>query len=271
MKNVIIFTDLDGTLLDDDYSFHRAAPALSLINRKKIPLIICSSKTRSEIELYRRKLSNNHPFISENGGGIFIPAGYFPFELERSKTDISGGYIQIRLGADYKTLRKAVGELRLEGFNIRGFGDMTVEEVARVTGLPIEEALLSKKREFDEPFIYNGAEDKMEALFQAIRGKGFFHTQGRFCHILGSSDKGLAVRLTTSHYGQMLKNIMTIGLGDSLNDAPMLASVNLAVLVKKPDGTYEEGVNSPDLIKSQGIGPEGWNSSLLNIFEDIFP
>lgn len=82
MKKIIIVTDLDGTLLDcSDYSFDKALPALQLIKEKNIQLIICSSKTRKEIEHYRKKLYNLHPFVSENGGGIFIPKGYFKFQL----------------------------------------------------------------------------------------------------------------------------------------------------------------------------------------------
>ena len=73
---IIIFTDLDGTLLDKKYSYESALPALALIESHKIPLVLCSSKTRSEIEFYRTKLNNDHPFICENGGGIFIPIGY---------------------------------------------------------------------------------------------------------------------------------------------------------------------------------------------------
>jgi len=72
MAKIIVFTDLDGTLLHPrTYSFEAAMPALKLIKEKDIPLILCSSKTRAEIEVYRKKLDNQHPFVSENGGGIF--------------------------------------------------------------------------------------------------------------------------------------------------------------------------------------------------------
>jgi HAD superfamily hydrolase (TIGR01484 family) len=85
MKKLIIFTDLDGTLLDySTYSFEPALPALQLLKERDIPFIICSSKTKKEIEYYRKKIGNNHPFISENGGGIFIPKGYFMFEVQNS-------------------------------------------------------------------------------------------------------------------------------------------------------------------------------------------
>ncbi|MEF9476347.1 MAG: HAD hydrolase family protein, partial [Candidatus Mariimomonas ferrooxydans] len=60
-KKIIIFTDLDGSLLDSSYSFKKALPALRLIKKKNIPLLICSSKTKSEIEHYRKKLRNAHP------------------------------------------------------------------------------------------------------------------------------------------------------------------------------------------------------------------
>jgi mannosyl-3-phosphoglycerate phosphatase len=50
MKKVIIFTDLDGTLLDySTYSFEKALPALQLVRERDIPLIICSSKTAKEV------------------------------------------------------------------------------------------------------------------------------------------------------------------------------------------------------------------------------
>ena len=72
MAKIIVFTDLDSTLLHPKtYSFDAAMPALKLIKEKDIPLILCSSKTRAEIEVYRKKLDNQHPFVSENGGGIF--------------------------------------------------------------------------------------------------------------------------------------------------------------------------------------------------------
>lgn len=63
----IIITGLDGTLLyPKTYSFEAARPALNLIRERDIPFILCSSKTRGEIELYRKWLENRHPFISEN-------------------------------------------------------------------------------------------------------------------------------------------------------------------------------------------------------------
>ena len=265
MKKTIVFTDLDGTLLDHStYSFDRALPALSVLKQEDIPLVICSSKTKAEIEYYRKKLENSHPFISENGGGIFIPDGYFGFEAQTGAYDLieEGGYCILKLGAAYSTLRKAIGELRGEGFPVRGFGDMTIEEVAAMAGLSIEEAAMAKERYFDEPFILTDSIRQTKDLWQAIEQKGLTFTEGRFFHILGNSDKGRAVSILTSFFRRRFGSLKTLALGDSPNDIAMLREVDHPVLVQKPDGSHDSRVDIPGLIRAEGIGPEGWNRAV---------
>lgn len=265
-KKTIIFTDLDSTLLDHyTYSFEKALPALTLLKEKNIPLIICSSKTRKEIEYYRELLNNKDPFVSENGGGIFIPKGYFKFRDSRFKLEEDGRYKTLRLGAKYSDLRKAIIELKNEGFDIKGFGDMTVEELADIAGLSLEEAKMAKERDFDEPFIFNGNDVDLKRLFESINKKGFKYTKGRFFHILGNSDKGKAVEILIELYRKEYKKITTIAIGDSPNDIPMLERVNYPVVVQKPDGSYDQEIKIPHLLRADGIGPEGWNKSIISL------
>jgi len=268
MKKIIIFTDLDGTLLDySTYSFEKALTALNLIKQNKIPLIICSSKTRKEVEYYRKKLNNNHPFISENGGGIFIPRSYFEFEFRSSEFEVTdeNDYQCIRLGAKYSDLRKTIEELRREGFRVKGFGDMTIREISEETKLSIHEAEMAKERYFDEPFILDADETETMRLFAAIKSKGFNVTQGRFFHILGNSDKGKAVSILIELYKKQLGKILTVAIGDSSNDVPMLEKVGCPIIVQKPDGAYDQRVNLLKLIKANGIGPDGWNRTVLSL------
>ena len=114
---LMIFTDLDGTLLDSSYSYEMALPALKLVSKGNIPLIICSSKTRAEIEVIRKDLGNNHPFVSENGGGIYISKNS-KLQMPNAKYIIeeTDEYYLIKLGADYADLRRALAEIRAEGF-----------------------------------------------------------------------------------------------------------------------------------------------------------
>jgi mannosyl-3-phosphoglycerate phosphatase len=264
---LIVFTDLDGTLLDDSYSFAAAQPALRKMAELDIPLVLCSSKTRKEIEHYRKKLGNSHPFISENGGGVFIPEGYFPDEtvLERYSPAPEKGYRVIRIGTPYSELRKALAELRDEGFPVTGFGDLSTDELVEHTGLPPEEALLCQERDFDEPFLFSGDTGEREALFRAIQAKGLFTTQGVFFHLLGNNDKGKAVIILSEIYRARYGSIRTVALGDSPNDLPMLESVDFPVAVQRPDGRHHPSLSLPNLYKAEGIGPHGWNSAILDL------
>ena len=78
LRQRLVFTDLDGSLLDHDtYSYTAALPMLERLSDGGIPVIFVSSKTRSEIVELRGELGNNNPFIVENGAAVFIPEGCF--------------------------------------------------------------------------------------------------------------------------------------------------------------------------------------------------
>ena len=83
---LLVVSDLDGTLLDHTtYAFDAARAALERLRDARVPLVLCTSKTRAEVEPIRAALRNAHPFIVENGGGVFVPLGYFPFDIEGAK------------------------------------------------------------------------------------------------------------------------------------------------------------------------------------------
>jgi mannosyl-3-phosphoglycerate phosphatase family protein len=263
-RRLIIITDLDGTLLNPrTYSFEEARPALDLLEKRSIPLVICSSKTRAEIEVYRKRLHNGHPFISENGGGIYIPPGYFPFHGSGPK---EGGYELISLGSSYEEIRKRFAAMRDRlGTAVRGFGDMSIEEVVDLTGLTPEEARLAKQRDFEEPFIFSGEPD--DRFLREIEGERLRWTQGRFFHLMGDHHKGRAVNILRKLYERRDGPVMTIGIGDSLNDLPFLVAVDQPVLVKKESGRHDARIDIPGLVRTESIGPAGWNEAVLELLK----
>lgn len=266
MKKIIIFTDLDGTLLDySTYSFEPALPAMKMLHSQNIPLVICSSKTKKEIEYYRAKFENYHPFVSENGGGIFIPKNYFSFEICFDNLAVyeEQDYHVITLGAKYSDLRRAIESLRREGFQVKGFGDMSIRELVRIANISNDEAVMAKDRNFDEPFILEGNSLQTQRLFKAVESKGFYVTQGRFYHLLGNSNKGKAVSILIDLFKKQSDGILTIAIGDSPNDVSMLKKVDIPVLVQQPDGNHDSTINIPKLMKADGIGPSGWNKAVI--------
>lgn len=269
---IVVFSDLDGTLLDHrTYSFDPARPALRFLQERKIPLVICTSKTRAEIEPIRAALDNADPFISENGGAAFIPEGYFARELPAARKE--SGYLVIEFGTPYSRLRETFSRLqeRLPG-QIRGFGDLTVDEVSELTGLSFEKADLAKKREYDEPFLLTDT-SSLAAIKGEAEAAGLTITEGgRFFHLTGENDKGKAVRSLRKLYDQEEgRRLKTIGLGDSPNDLPLLENVDFPVLVQKPGGRYDLSVRLSHLIRAPGEGPEGWRAAVLDILDRLAP
>ena len=267
---LIIFTDLDGTLLDHySYSFERAQEALQKIGFAQIPLIICTSKTRAEIEAWRKKLNNDAPFISENGGAIFFPREKWTFD--KDKIIDKDEYKIIELGMQYSELLARFRILKnIFRERMRGFSDMGISEVARLTGLSRDEATLAMKREYTEPFVFDGDEESLKGLQKNVKSLKLNLTRGgRFFHLLGNNDKGKAVRIVIEQYHKRFNYLKTIALGDSYNDLSMLKAVDFPILVQKPGGLYDEKIrNLPKLVCAPGVGPIGWNSALLKVLEE---
>ena len=301
----IIFTDLDGTLLDRvTYSYDKSLAGINMLKRRGVPMIFCSAKTRAEQQVYRTDMGVSHPFIVENGGAIFIPQNYFPFPFSyHKKVD---NLLGIELGSPYEEIRRLLNEVRAKGgFHFRGFGDMNVEEVAQATGLTIELARLAKQREYSETLVIANpslpvilrernvvaqfigrlclinqattagcanqshvASGEIDEALRQIKAVGLNWTPGgRFYDVLAANDKGKAVNILVDLYRRMWGEVETIGLGDSLNDLPMLSAVDLPILVQKKDGNWEE-INLPRLRKVQGVGPEGWSRAVTELVQD---
>lgn len=215
------------------------------------------------MEVYRQRLLNKDPFIVENGGAIYQPMGYFMF-LTGSKKNHN--YVVSEFGKPYEEIRRMFQALRdMTAIAVKGFGDMTPEEIARLTGLPVDEAELAKQREFGEPFIFEHGPDT--GFLKAIEKTGLRWTQGRIFHVMSGYDKGTAARLLKWWYKSEFGEIRTIGLGDGFNDLPMLREMDHPVLVQKTDGSYDSRIEVPGLIKAKGIGPAGWNSALLELLQ----
>lgn len=252
----VLFTDLDGTLLDaETYSFDGARPALEELRRRGIPLVACTSKTAAETREFLRRLEVEAPYIVESGAGVHLPANLFPGR---------GPLVKLAVGRD--EVLKGMAEIRDRvDPRVRGFQDMSLEEIASATGLSLEMAALARQREFDEPFRLE--RDQAAAEIEAIAARrGLRLTRGgRFWHLHGDTDKGRAVELVASLYAQLWGPIRTIGAGDSAMDLPLLEAVDVPILMAKPGGAYDpvlmERVQAPVL--SQTAGPAGWSEAVL--------
>jgi mannosyl-3-phosphoglycerate phosphatase len=271
IRPLIVVSDLDGTLLDHEtYSFDAALPALERLRRDRVPVVLCTSKTRAEVEPLRAMLGNEHPFIIENGGAVVVPRGYFSFDVGLERAEVRDGVVIIPLGDPYRELVATLREASREsGVGVRGFADMSDVEVAASTGLSVNDARLAKQREFDEPFeiVEAGSAESVAALAAAIARLGKRWTAGgRFHHITGANDKAAAVRILVDLYRRHLGDVTTVGLGDALNDVDFLCEVDRPVVIDSPNAS-EMARRVPRAVVTRRAGPAGWNEAVLEILD----
>lgn len=269
---LVVFTDLDGTLLrHEDYAWAAARPALDALALRGVPLVLASSKTRAEVDAWRVRLDNHDPFIVENGAALFVPEGPIADRLERvpPAPTRAGGYLRVEFGARYEELRRALPELaRRLGVPLRGFGDMSRAEVERLTGLKGPDLARAFEREYDEPFLAGRelGEAEWNRLALEAEALGLRTTRGsRFLHLHGESSKGRAARHLAAALDEGGAGVVSLGIGDGPNDAPLLLATTEAAIVAKPDGTHDARLAAavPGARLARGIGPVGFKEAVL--------
>lgn len=256
---LIIFTDLDGTLIDHEtYSHAAAQPALDAIRRNHVPLIMASSKTASEIAALRSELGFRHcPAIVENGAGILEADG------EESTAD----------NESYLRLREMLNAIPTELLSkYRGFGDCTVAQIAELTGLTVEAAQLAAQRQFSEPGVWSGSPEELEQFETLIAEEGISAKRGgRFLTLSFGADKAQRMADIVARYSQRVPRPMTVALGDAPNDAAMLEAADIGVIIANPRGAAIPrlaGEAEGRITRTEKEGPQGWNHAVLAIFQE---
>ncbi|MGR9043666.1 MAG: HAD-IIB family hydrolase [Gammaproteobacteria bacterium] len=267
MAPYLIFTDLDGTLLDhNDYSFSASAKALKRIDDHKIPLIINSSKTMPEIAHIRTLLNNNDPFIAENGAAIYIPRGVFTgFDQELTKISFS---------LDYERILGIIHRLRSQKhYSFVGFHDLSNDAIKEITGLPESGAITAQQRTGTEPILWQDKKARLQSFKEAINEYGLKLVKGgRFYHVMGQkADKANAMSWLTRQYRKQYGiDFTTIALGDSDNDKAMLEQSDLAAVIRRNEGTaLALNKKNSDVIYTLHQAPQGWQEAIDEIFKRI--
>ncbi len=272
MKKILIFTDLDGTLLDhDSYSIRSSKKALQLLHLQNIPVIFCSSKTYEEQLFIQQKLGIDFPFIIENGSAIIIPSNYFA-KPPTTSAPISPKHHIITLAKhDAKEIASVLQVLNESNdTRIYGYAGASVSEVAAATGLKGKAIHRAKNRWFTETLL---SAPPNHAALQALEKAGFSVSQGgRFLTIQDKEiDKGKAVAYMAQLYEAHWKGKpLTIAIGDSPNDAAMLKAVDKPYLVQKTNGTWS-AMDMDGLNKINEIGPKGFRKMATDLLASLSP
>jgi mannosyl-3-phosphoglycerate phosphatase len=263
----LIFTDLDGTLLDHfDYSFSAADDVLALLKEKNIPIIPNTSKTYAEMVTIKQDLALSSPFIIENGAAIYIPIGYF--DEQPADTIEKEGY-WVKAFCLPRSHWLTLLEQSTEHFSdlFQGFSKLSLEEICNLTGLPPEAAEKANDRQYTEPLLWHGDNKNKQEFIEFMESLGAHMLHGgRFLHVGGNSDKGHALSWLANVYTQQWQvEVQTIALGDSHNDIAMLEIADVAIQIHSPIHPFPILSEHEQCIRSVEYGPKGWAECINNL------
>ncbi|WP_406721487.1 HAD-IIB family hydrolase [Thioclava litoralis] len=250
---VLVFTDLDGTLLDHEtYSYAAALPAIAALKMRGAVIVMASSKTAQEMAVLHRALElGDMPMIVENGAALVRPD-----QMRKDST------VYARLRAALEAVPEDLRRL------FKGFGDMSVAEVARSTGLSDAQAAQAKARAFSEPGVWTGSKEQEAAFVSALSQGGVQAKRGgRYLTLSFGGTKAGQMQAVIDRY----RPDLTIALGDAPNDREMLEAADIGVIIRNDHGTglpCLAGEETGRIRRSMAQGPEGWNSAILAILAE---
>lgn len=266
-QRLIVFSSLDGSLLDSETrAWDEARPALEVLRRLEIPVLLTSSKTRAEVAAHARAMELRAPFVAESGGAVVVPEGYFGHKVPGSET--RDGCDVLSLGVPRRDLATALAEMATRiGARVRGIATLGLTEVQRLTGLSSGAARLALEREHDEAFVVDD-ESSLAALAEAADERKLRVTRGRrFFRLSGGTDKGRAARVLMGLFEAAGRRVTSIGLGDASNDLAMLTAVQQPIVIPGPDGAADPALadSLPGAQLAPRPGPAGWNAAVLSV------
>ena len=261
-KKIIIFSDLDGTLLDKNtFKFDIIEDYFRELILNGITIIPSSSKTEAELLDFNNHYNLKLSFISENGSaihGLDLVNKKLP-----NKVSISRSIDEI-----YKIYNETISlDIKQKIIFIL---NLNFEEQKKFFGLPQDKMLLAKKRNHSIPIQFKGTEIEKKNFIKIMNDVGLsVQSGGRIMNICDNTNKSKAMFKTIELIGKETdENIITIGVGDNQNDIEMLKNCDYACLVKN-DNFDSSLINIDNLIKSSEPSPKGWADVIKTTIQKI--
>ena len=259
----VIFTDIDGTLLDSrSPDMNKVKELVDMTLQNGIHLIFCSSKTEQEQNKIKSQVCLHEPYIVENGAAIIIPVNYFK-KINLTNSKISQNNYIIETGGSAIKIRSLLKKIKDKyDIDFKGVSDLTVSELSNITKLPQDYARRMMDRKYSETVVHIDNK-KFTDFVSIIEKEGLKIIPGnQYFDITLGNDKGTAVKILIDAFcKEFTNNVIFFGIGDSRNDESMLSLVDFPMLVQRFDGNWEN-IQLDKLQKINGIGSRGWEIAL---------
>ena len=261
-SSIWVVSDVDGTLMDHSYDLTPAKETIKLLQELSIPVILCTSKTASEVKVIRNELNLTDPYIVENGAAIY----------GESLNEVNG---EIILGEKYKKLENILKIISDQiNYDLLPLNNISDQEATKLTGLKGHALELMRDRHWSMPFL-NPPENKEQQINNCCKK---FHVEifrgNRMSHMLSiNSNKGKAINELKKYSNN--PNIKIIGLGDSPNDLPLLLNSDYKIVIPSPKGPNTKllkKLEGHEFILASEPNGYGWKNEvnkIINQFELI--
>ena len=247
---IIVFTDLDGTLLHrDTFQFDTIKNYIKSLINKGVIIIPNSSKTEVEIEEFNEELGVNLPFISENGAsihGLNLITSNFPDKLivSREKEEL------LRIFEN-----KVPEKLKQKCFQI---SKMSKKDQENILGQKDEKLKNALNRKYTLPFLFKGDKSEKNRLLKLLNTNSLtLQEGGRVSNLCDNVNKVKSMNRVVKILKKMKEKIITIAVGDNYNDLDMLKNCDIPCLVFNDQFKLDQ-INIDNLIFSNKPSPEGW-------------
>lgn len=247
---ILIFTDLDGSLLHrDTFKFDEIKDYLKQLISKGIFIIPNTSKTEKEILEFNNELGSSLPYISENGSaidGLDLLNSNLPKELILSREKDSL----------IKIFEKSV-PVNLQN-KCKWLSEMDKKKQSLIFGLEDDKLKMALDRKYTIPFLFEGSKSERNELSKIVKNKGLaLQEGGRVINLTDKVNKAKALQVFVRFFKKNNKNVKTIAVGDNYNDLDMLKTSEFPCLVFNDKFKLDE-IPIKNLITTNKQSPEGW-------------
>ncbi len=247
---VLIFTDLDGSLLHrDTFKFDEIKDYLKHLISRGIFIIPNTSKTEKEILEFNNDLGLSLPYICENGAAIN--------GLDLLNANLPKKLILSREKDDLLNIFKNIVPINLQN-KCKWLTEMDKKNQSLIFGLQDKKLKMALERQYTIPFIFNGTKNEKKEVSKFVKKEGLYLQEGgRVINLTDRINKAKALQVFVRFYKKYQKNIKTIAVGDNFNDLDMLKISDFPCLVFNDEFRLDE-IPINNLITTNKPSPEGW-------------
>lgn len=254
--DMIVFTDVDGTLFDDAFERSTLWPQIQDALAHSL-IVLTSSRTTGELLEVQRTLDLRGPFIAENGSVLVAPSEW---SLPSEGESFAVGGRQFRR----YVLGRPAGELIP---TVRG---AAVASGVRVEMAPPDVDLTRNGLNRTHSLLVriHGATAARVHFARAVLEAGLTMSRGgRWSVIQAGAHKGWAARILLHLLERVLPpGVPSVGVGNAPNDRPLLESVDHAFAIRDARGAVSPHLASlPHLEVASETGLDGWHTVLTRL------